>query len=480
MGREDTSTWSTMLRQMLVPLVVLIIVILQSILYLSLLSPRTGYADYDDALIEFGVAIIAYLLIILFGRSIQKRPARIPLQLGWTIIIIVVVHSGLIQLVDLFYPYSVNILTMGIQFFQDTLTISLGLAASLSFIGVYNWVADTSARERHFHSVVDAMPVGVAVTDLNTRVTLYNEELTQILDLEGDQIFNAQLFDLLRVEAVSSIDLRKATSGAPFQVDILREYDEASKKYLSLTLVPNKDKNGSITGHIAVVTDMTTRRMTEEDREQQRRVIDLYASLLSHDVGNDLQAVLGYIETALLIIDTNPAKARAMFESAHAAGERMSNLIKTFRIELTPSHIQIVPMLREFAEQAEKVSLGLRVSVHEESGVTNLRSAGGSLLPIAINNLLRNTAQHAGDNSVVKIEVFRVDNDLIILISDNGPGISEESRSNIFNRGDRSRESGLGLYLTRQIIIACGGSIELVDSTDSVGATFRITLPILE
>ncbi|MHA2042901.1 MAG: hypothetical protein ACW975_13680, partial [Candidatus Thorarchaeota archaeon] len=174
------------------------------------------------------------------------------------------------------------------------------------------------------------------------------------------------------------------------------ERDDGSKTYLAVSFVSNREKDGRISGHIVVVSDVTMRRRTAEEREQQRRVIDLYASLMSHDIGNDLQAVLGYVESSLLLLQKDKAKATEMLESAQAAALRMTNLIKTFKSDVTPSSIDIVPMLKDVAIQAEQVSMGLKVQVHVESGAVHLRSPGGSLLPIAMDNLLRNAAEHAG------------------------------------------------------------------------------------
>ena len=56
-----------------------------------------------------------------------------------------------------------------------------------------------------------------------------------------------------------------------------------------------------------------------------------------------------------------------------------------------------------------------------------------------------------------------------------GPGVRDEIRNHLFQRGGSGDGHGFGLYLTRQIIAACGGTIELVDT--DMGATFRIVLP---
>jgi PAS domain S-box-containing protein len=478
MGLGDSISWRIVVKQAIVPLIILIIVIVQSLLYFTLYEPRLGNADYNDAIVDFAISGVLFVLILIFQRSIEKRSARIPLQVGWGIIIIMAVHAGLINLVELTQPFNENFLTMFIQFAQDNLALIMAVGLFISVIGIYNWISDISARERRFHSVVDAMPVGVAVLDADGKVTLHNHGLSQILNLESSQIQDTMVSDLLLTDVQSIFQENGESPDVPVEIDVTLEQDDGSKTYLTVSFVSNRDRDGRVSGHIAVVSDVTMRRRTAEEREQQRRVIDLYASLMSHDIGNDLQAVLGYVESSLMLLKSDKPKATEMLESAQAAALRMTNLIKTFRSDVPPSSIEIVPMLKEVANQAERVSMGLKVQVHVESGAVHLRSPGGSLMPIAMDNLLRNAAEHAGSNAEVNIRVLVENEDLVIVVSDNGPGIPEDKRRSLFIRSDPDSENGLGLYLTRQIITACGGTIEL-DSTEA-GATFRITLPVAE
>ena len=212
-------------------------------------------------------------------------------------------------------------------------------------------------------------------------------------------------------------------------------------------------------------------------REQQHSVIQLYTSLMSHDAGNDLQAVLGYIEAALLVTkDGSSQKSLELMEAAQAAALRMRGLIRAFRPEELDAELRLVPLVQSMAIQSEKADLGLKVNFYAQPGTEDLKIAGANLIQFALANLLRNAAQYAGKIPIVDIKIFRKSEDIIITINDHGPGIPENVRKIIFERGRTDSEHGLGLYLTKQIIAACRGSIDLVDSP--AGATFSIVLPI--
>ncbi len=468
-----------LVRQILVPLVVLVIGISQAVTYALVYPLRVGYIDYGDALLFMVFSGFVYALILVFQRSIHKTIARVALQSGWTLILIVGLHTALIQVFDRNYPYHEDTIpdTLITLLHEDTnLVVVFGVIVFT--IGIYYWAMDIGMRERRFNSVVAAMPVGVAVIDLEGRILLYNEGFTKILAVPDKDLLNSNLYDQFNIDDhILGSEMGSEPYG-PIQLDIALEIADAPKKYLSVDMVANKDRFGRIDGHIVVISDNTTRRQAEEEREQQRRVIELYTSLLSHDIGNDLQAVLGYIEAVSMMLKDDFETAQRMLTSAEAAGQRMANLVRTFKNEASPAHINIAEMLDRIAKEAETISMNLTVHLDVSQSVMALRSPGGSLLRIAFDNILRNAAQHAGTNPKVIVRAIKENDELVIRFTDNGPGIPPEIQKSIFYRSDPKQERGLGLYLAKQIITACGGTIEI--EPGGTGATFKVALPLVE
>jgi signal transduction histidine kinase len=221
---------------------------------------------------------------------------------------------------------------------------------------------------------------------------------------------------------------------------------------------------------------MSYNRQQDLYREQQHKIIELYTSLMTHDAGNDLQAILGYIEAALLVPDGCSLKTLKLLEAAQASALRMTSLIRAFKPEVSDAENTLLSILELSSLQAEKAHIGLKITISADEDTENLEIIGGSMLQMAFANLFRNSAQYAGDNPTVNIKVSKDDGNTIIIVSDEGSGVREEIRNHIFERGGSVDGHGFGLYLTRQIVAACGGSIELLDT--SVGATFRIILPL--
>ncbi|MGH3413875.1 MAG: sensor histidine kinase [Marmoricola sp.] len=103
----------------------------------------------------------------------------------------------------------------------------------------------------------------------------------------------------------------------------------------------------------------------------------------------------------------------------------------------------------------------------------------GDAIAEAVNILLVNAAEHA-PGSPVRIRAVADAGLLRLRISDRGPGIPTEMRESIFLKGvhgDRSRGQGLGLNLARRLVVAQGGSLDLLHSRFGDGTTFEVTLP---
>lgn len=98
-----------------------------------------------------------------------------------------------------------------------------------------------------------------------------------------------------------------------------------------------------------------------------------------------------------------------------------------------------------------------------------------------LENLLSNAAKFGPDTAEVRLEVRADDNQAVVDVSDEGPGIALADRERVFGRFERLGATqpgiGLGLYLSREIARAHGGDLDVVTGLTS-GTTFRLTVPL--
>lgn len=214
--------------------------------------------------------------------------------------------------------------------------------------------------------------------------------------------------------------------------------------------------------------------------EQRQRELEVYTSVLTHDLGNDMQIVKGHIELLNETMDV-PMNMESYLSTSLAVSERMSSVIKLFSVVGRVSEYDFLDTLQTMAKNANKASGETSVKLMFEPDVRSSEIRPGILLPLVLENLLRNTADYAGERAVVTIRLGLVERNLLITYRDDGPGIDEKIRPKIFQKGvtTRGEGKGLGLYLSKRIIESYGGTIELMDAKIDRGAAFLISVPVL-
>ena len=223
-----------------------------------------------------------------------------------------------------------------------------------------------------------------------------------------------------------------------------------------------------------------------EDAKQSVRVREQILAIVSHDLRNPLATIL--MTAGVLASRGHSPDAVARIRRA---ADRMLRLIEDL---LDFASIEVGTLaLRRQMEDAESIVREVAAAFEAESTENGLEvsTAIAPRLPQAacdrdriiqvLSNLVGNAskATAAGGHIVVGVELCGAD--LLFVVSDDGPGISEEDVKHLFERYWRSgqaeyRGTGLGLAISRGIVAAHGGQL-WVETTLGQGAAFYFTIP---
>lgn len=222
----------------------------------------------------------------------------------------------------------------------------------------------------------------------------------------------------------------------------------------------------------------------QRSAERQRR----FVSDASHELRSPLASTRATLEVAMTHPETTTLEATAA--DALAEPERMERLITDLLflargdegLMTTPGPVDVDDLVG--AEVARVRSRG-RVAV-DASGMSAGRVWGvAGHLEQAVRNLLENAERHA--RSAVSVSLSNNGAALLLVVTDDGPGVPLEDRERIFDRFVRLDEArtrdaggaGLGLAITREIVVAHGGEVG-VDDAPGGGARFVVRLPSAE
>lgn len=225
--------------------------------------------------------------------------------------------------------------------------------------------------------------------------------------------------------------------------------------------------------------------------------VDDSRNLLLGVLGHDLRTPLGvvYMSTQYLLRgDTlTPAQTKAVVRIQTAA-ERMRGMVKDIldftqtafgvALPITPAPADFESITRNIVSEVASLHPESRIDLTCEGNLTGRWDAArvGQMLA----NLIANAVQHGASGEPVIVSVDGDEEGVRLQVSNAGAGIPAEARENLFSplrqtpttEADRRPGSsglGLGLYITKEIAVAHGGSIE-VDSGDE-GTTFRVQMP---
>jgi len=347
---------------------------------------------------------------------------------------------------------------------------------------------ETNLREseERYRLLADNVKDILATLNMHLEFTFVSPSVTMAFGYEIDELLGKGIKEFLTPDSFSEV--MKALSEAlrleeevgkdgyaapPMELEIYHK--EGNLVWVEVSRVFLRDIHDSPIGLLIVIRDITERVRAEQRIASTNRDLELYASLLRHDLRNDLQVILTQAESAHTLLPDD-ATIMNYCETTGKLAERMNRLLEIFSTPSLEIPNNIVDLLNPMISEFEQVYPGLIVKIDMKSEKKDLEITQGRLIPALFTNLVRNSLQHGGNNVQVSITLQRKDDMIQIDFSNNGPPIDKSILPQLFQRGASTTGGGLGLYLCRRITEAYGGEITLLDSEN--GVTFRIKFPV--
>jgi two-component system OmpR family sensor kinase len=231
------------------------------------------------------------------------------------------------------------------------------------------------------------------------------------------------------------------------------------------------------------------RSETEASLERQRR----FVADASHELRTPLTSILANLELLAAELEGEDAEiAQSALRSSRRMRRLVADLLLLARADAgrvaRREPVNAGAVVREAAGEAAAVAHGHGLTVDVQPGTPLVVEAPGDELHRLVLNLIQNALVHTPPGTAVDVRARREADDVVIEVSDEGPGIPPELRDRIFDRfvrgtGDRGgggsssgSGSGLGLSIVRAVADSLGGTVELGES-ESGGARFAVRIP---
>jgi two-component system NtrC family sensor kinase len=370
-------------------------------------------------------------------------------------------------------------------------TVANQLAIAIENARLFSMVKE---REDRYRTLVESSPGAVLHLDPEGRIIYANPAVSDISGFEKGQL----LTQLRGLPDLTSADDRPRVSDAVARS--LRGYPlrdlefhlvrpDGSLRWVSASLQPLISEQGEPRGVVVLARDQTDERELQ-DRLQQSEKLSAIGHLVSgvaHELNNPLAGILGFAQ--LLLGRPTEEWSRGDIEKIEKNARRCQRIVENLLAFARQSR-----MTKRMANMNEVIESVIRLNEYQfrMDNIEIQRSFDPRTpsMPLDVNRwqqVFINLAGNARDaliaaNSprrVIRFETRVMPLQLIVRVSDTGPGIPERVRPRVFEPFFTTKDTGtgLGLGICWGIVRDHGGTIEL-EPPFSGGATFRISLPV--
>lgn len=400
----------------------------------------------------------------------------------------------------------------GTQFWND-LTINPVFDANgelISYIGLQVDVTERRSaeealrqREETLAGIISASPDIITILDMEGRIRSTSPATLDILGYAPEDQRGKSILQLTHEGDRHRLsDLLRATITGRLQEAHLRHrYRHANGEWVLLESNTRllTDSQGQFAGAVVISRDVTEQAQFEEELRQAKEDADRanqakseFLSRMSHELRTPLNAILGF--TQLLEMDSTTDDQRESVGHILRAGHHLLNLINEIldisRIEEGRLQMSIEPVLVEevvqqvldlVRRQAQQREIRIELPAPGIAGYYVL--ADRQRLMQVLLNLLSNAVKYNRDDGSVAISCeLLADGKLRINVTDTGLGLNQGQVERLFTPFERLgaeqsaiEGTGLGLALSKRLVDAMQGSIEVTSSVGQ-GSTFSVVL----
>ena len=330
-------------------------------------------------------------------------------------------------------------------------------------------------------TVLDNFPNGsVNVFDHDFRYQFAGGKGLEQVGLTPEKLIGRPLREVFPGESVDYVApyYRRAFAGETVEFPL-----EVGAYTYSVTAIPLRDSGGGVYAVMAVAQNITQRLSLERMQRE-------FTAMVTHELRNPLAGVKGYAQLLQRRGVYAEHAVDAIVNQASVLERLIGDLLdasrlQTGQLDLQRTQVDVVTEARQCAKHAQAQTESHLIRVDAPEWPVEVY-ADRDRIGQVFSNLLTNAVKYSPDGGEILVQVENLGFEARVSVKDEGVGIAPEAVPHLFDRfyratgvTDVARGLGLGLYITKGIVEAHGGRIE-VESQPGRGSVFRFTLPLAQ
>ncbi|MBQ3311177.1 response regulator [bacterium] len=339
-------------------------------------------------------------------------------------------------------------------------------------------------------SIIANCADGIIIVDNNLKIEQLNPAVENLSGLSETNLLNHNVSVLLNSDNIKQILDDCIENGEAVLRDCYIQNKLSEKQIpveVNFAVIAGNEENSQEQKFVGVIRDVSVQKETD-------RLRDDFIATLTHDMRTPLTASIQMLDFFLdgTVGELNN-KQHMLLSTMKFNNEGLLGLVNSLltvykfdagKVQLMKSNFSIKELVtqryQELKPLADKKNIDFIIKFESDEDL--IINADRQEIGRVIANLCGNAVNYTNENGKIEVFIKNQEGDLLFSVSDTGNGIPKSDIPNLFKRFSqgtskkRSTGTGLGLYLSRQIIEAHGGKIWL-ESKVNQGSEFSFILP---
>lgn len=413
--------------------------------------------------------ILVFILLFLITKQTNKRWSKINDYLGMVTNTVNSVRYGNLstKIDEINHPTYQNV-TDSINRMVETLNDREKM--------IVEYQNELMRQNKLLESVINSLSDGILIINDKFNILRITPQVSEWFGSKGNEIIGKNIFDYIQIVDETSIEKLKNN-------DVFIKHTPTNNFVMNtIKLSLDDDKKR----YVILIKDITTEKEIETLKED-------FVATLTHDLKVPIVAESNIINFLLdgkfgEINEKQHVALLNMKKSNQELVELVQIILETYKIKetgvkLVKDNIMLDKFITDIIEETQPIAHNLGIEIFYNSKRDLKVTADPMQLERVIKNLISNAISHSNTKEKIDITTGEIPGFVTISIIDYGQGISPKEIKLIFNKyysaakKFRKIGTGLGLYLSQQIVNSHGGEIT-VDSEENVRTEFCIKLPV--
>ena len=375
----------------------------------------------------------------------------------------------------------------------------------------------TMAEHARFRlaAIVESSDDAILSKTLDGIITSWNAGATRLFGYSAEEMVGEPVAKLIPEELLpeEQVILAKLRRGERIEhYETRRVAKDGSIVEVSLTVSPIRDITGAVVGASKIARDIGALRRAIADREgllasernaraeaeRLGHLKDEFLATLSHELRTPLTTIVGWTNLLRRRANLADPELRAAVDTIHRSAKAQAQIIDDLldmsriisgKIRLQTDALDLRELLQLAVDGIRPAAAAKHIAVSVVlDPVTSLVAGDAARLQQVLWNLLTNALKFTPPNGAIRAMLRRTDGAMEISIKDSGIGIQSAFLPHVFERfrqadGSTTREHGglgLGLSIVRNLVELHGGAVAVHSEGPGKGATFSVSLPLLQ